>query len=49
MKKQMLNPEHLKVESFSTYTGPVDVDGTNGCVCDVAPCICTRAADCTQG
>ncbi|HEX6041609.1 hypothetical protein [Longimicrobium sp.] len=49
MKKQTLNPEHLKVESFATFTDAVDAGDTNGCICDVAPCGCTRAADCTQG
>lgn len=47
MKKLTLNPEHLKVESFATFTDAVVDAGT--CVCDVAPCICTRADDCTAG
>jgi hypothetical protein len=47
VKKHRLNPEHLKVDSFATFTPDVDV-GT-GCVCDVAPCVCTRGEDCTQG
>ena len=41
MKKHALNVESLTVESFD----PVDQPG--GCICDVAPCICTRAPDCT--
>lgn len=38
---RMLCPECLAVESFET------ADAANGCICDVAPCICTRAPDCT--
>lgn len=36
-----LGLESLAVQSFET------VDAANGCICDVAPCICTRAPDCT--
>lgn len=46
MKKIALRPENLEVDSFATFPDG-DVDGI-GCICDVAPCICTRAADCTQ-
>lgn len=42
MKKHALKAESLAVESFET-----DVEQPNGCICDVAPCICTRAPDCT--
>lgn len=49
MKKHTLNTESLKVETFATFTDVVDAGGTNGCICDVAPCGCTRAEDCTGG
>lgn len=49
MKKHTLNIEHLKVETFATFTDVVDAGGTNGCVCDMAPCICSKAEDCTGG
>jgi hypothetical protein len=39
--KHALPVERLTVESFET------VDQPNGCICDVAPCGCTRAPDCT--
>lgn len=48
MKKHVLSPENLKVESFATFVDPVDTTRTGGgCICDMAPCGCTRAADCT--
>ena len=48
VKKHVLSPESLKVESFATFTDPVDTTRTGGgCICDMAPCGCTRAADCT--
>ncbi len=43
MKKHALEVESLVVESFAP-----DVD-RNGCICDVAPCGCTGAPDCTAG
>jgi len=39
--KHALHADSLTVESF------VPVHQPGGCVCDVAPCICTRAPDCT--
>ena len=46
MNKTRLKLETLAVESFATasYTDTVRAD--NGCICDVAPCICSRAPDC---
>ena len=53
MSKIKLQAEKLAVESFMTSAGAaiigttIDVGG--GCVCDVDPCACTRAHDCTGG
>lgn len=41
MKKHALKAESLVVESFDTAVAP------NGCICDMAPCGCTRGPDCT--
>ncbi len=49
MKKHTLSPDSLEVETFSTFTAPVDRGGPGDCICDMAPCGCTRALDCTQG
>ena len=44
VKKHTLNAESLKVETFVTFTDQIDVAGT--CICDAAPCICSKAPDC---
>lgn len=49
VKKHTLSAESLEVETFSTFTAPVDRGGPGDCICDMAPCGCTRALDCTQG
>jgi hypothetical protein len=46
MKKHTLNADSLKVETFVTFIGTPDLAGT--CVCDMAPCICSKAPDCVQ-
>lgn len=48
MKKHTLNPENLKVETFATFNEALDTNPT-GCICDMAPCGCTKGPDCTQG
>jgi hypothetical protein len=47
VKKHSLNAESLKVETFVTFTDMIDIAGT--CICDIAPCICSKAPDCVQG
>lgn len=43
------NLEALCVESFAAADSFTEIVGPGGgCVCDVAPCICTRAPDCTD-
>ena len=53
-KKSTLRLETLAVESFVTSAGPLapraaTVRPGGGCVCDVAPCICSAGPDCTTG
>jgi hypothetical protein len=50
MNKARLKLETLAVESFATAgkTYTETVRAGDGCVCDVAPCICTKAPDCTD-
>ncbi len=51
MNKARLKLEALAVESFSTagdaYAENPVAPGA-GCICDMAPCICSRAPDCVQ-
>jgi hypothetical protein len=50
MNKTRLKLEALAVESFVTakaYAETVVTPGA-GCVCDMAPCICSKAPDCVQ-
>ena len=50
MRKLKLQAEKLAVESFETFTTAEASDTIpyrGGCVCDIAPCICTAGEDCT--
>ncbi|HEU4452717.1 MAG TPA: hypothetical protein VFR81_06630 [Longimicrobium sp.] len=49
MVKPKLQIEALRVESFATADSFTEIVGPGGgCICDVAPCICTKAPDCTD-
>lgn len=52
MKKNKLNAESLKVESFDTSASPTQFGDTavdaGNCICFAPPCICSAGPDCTQ-